>query len=114
MAAWRLDGPAGAPVVVLGPSLGTSIDVWEPQLPSLVSRFRVLRYELPGHGGSNVTAPSPCRIADLADAVIGIVDELDIARFAFAGISIGGMIGMHLASTVPERVTSLVVCCGSP
>lgn len=110
----RFDGPPDAPVVVLGPSLGTTIDLWSPQLDALTEHWRVLRYDLPGHG--NLAAPAPSdpsvlSIDDLAAAVLKIVDRHGISRFGYAGVSLGGAIGSTLAVTVPDRLAALVLCC---
>ncbi|MFA1550341.1 3-oxoadipate enol-lactonase [Actinomadura chokoriensis] len=109
----RLDGPEGAPVVVLGPSLGTSMDLWLPQLPALARDWRVLRYDLPGHGGA--PAPDgPATVEGLAAGVITLLDDLGIERAAYAGVSLGGAIGAALALGAPDRVASLVLACTSP
>ena len=68
-----LDGPSGAPVLVLGNSLGTSRAVWDPQVPALAAHFRLLRFELPGHGGSPAPA-GPYTIAQLGGAVRTLMD----------------------------------------
>jgi 3-oxoadipate enol-lactonase/4-carboxymuconolactone decarboxylase len=104
----RLDGPVDGPLLVLGPSLGTTMDVWRPQLPVLTERWRVLRYDLPGHGGS--PAASGFTLADVARAVLDLVDE---PYFAIGGISVGGAIAACAALKAPERVRSLVICCSS-
>ncbi|WP_347813278.1 3-oxoadipate enol-lactonase [Actinomadura sp. KC345] len=109
----RLDGPAGAPVVVLGPSLGTSMDLWLPQLPALARSWRVLRYDLPGHGGAP-PPDGPFTVGDLADGIVRLLDGLGVARAAYAGVSLGGAVGLALALRAPERVGSLVLCCTSP
>ncbi|WP_026416645.1 3-oxoadipate enol-lactonase [Actinomadura oligospora] len=109
----RLDGPEDAPLVVLGPSLGTTSALWEPQLPALVRHWRVLRYELPGHGGAPVP-DGPFGIDDLADAVIDLLDRADAARAAVAGVSLGGAVAMTAALRAPERVASLALLCTSP
>jgi 3-oxoadipate enol-lactonase len=106
----RLDGPDDAPVVVLGPSIGTTMDLWEPQLPALSARWRVLRYDLPGHGGSGVINGT---MEDFADAVTATLDELGIGRVAYGGVSLGGAIGLTLALRHPARLTSLVLCCSA-
>ncbi|WP_341770197.1 3-oxoadipate enol-lactonase [Actinomadura darangshiensis] len=109
----RLDGPEDAPVVVLGPSLGTSMDLWLPQLPALTRTWRVLRYDLPGHGGA--PAPGgPFTIGDLAGGIIALLDGLGVDRAAYAGVSLGGAVGTALAIRAPDRVASLVLCCTSP
>ncbi|MEV0186242.1 alpha/beta fold hydrolase [Streptomyces sp. NPDC050625] len=111
-------GPADALPLVLGPSLGTSKALWEPQLPSLTRQFRVLRFDLPGHGGSSTALlshpePGGTTVADLASLVLDLVDHHAWDRFHYAGISLGGAIGAHLAAYHPERVTSLALVCSS-
>jgi 3-oxoadipate enol-lactonase len=117
-----LDGPAGRPVLVLGNSLGTSRQVWEPQLPALAGRFRLLRWELPGHGrpggpGARPgldTPPGPYSIDGLGRAVLALLDRYGIERAHYAGISLGGMVGMWLAANAPDRIGALGLCCTSP
>lgn len=109
----RLDGPAGAPAVVLGPSLGTSMDLWLPQLPALTRSWRVVRYDLPGHGGAP-PPDGPFTVEDLADGIVRLMDDLGIRRAAYAGVSLGGAVGTALALRAPDRVASLVLCCTSP
>jgi 3-oxoadipate enol-lactonase len=106
---YRLDGPERAPTLVLSSSLGTSHQLWEPQLPALASRLRVLRYDHRGHGASSVP-PGPYRLEALARDVLGLVDGLGIAQFLFCGISMGGMVGMWLGVNAPARVQKLVLC----
>ncbi|GAA4098035.1 3-oxoadipate enol-lactonase [Actinomadura miaoliensis] len=111
----EVDGPGDAPVVVLGPSLGTTTGLWAPQLPALTERWRVLRYDLPGHGQS----PPPgggrtLTVGDLAAQVLEILDAEGVTRFAYAGVSLGGAVGAALALSAPDRVASLILCCTSP
>ena len=107
-----LDGPPGAPVLVLGNSLGTSRKVWDRQVAALGERFRLLRYELPGHGGS-AAWPGPYSIAGLGAGVLALLDSAEIERAAYCGISLGGMIGMWLAASAPDRVAALGLVCTS-
>jgi 3-oxoadipate enol-lactonase len=102
------DGPADAPVLVLGPSLGTDLGLFDEQARALSDRLRVVRYDLRGHGGSPVV-PGPYGVADLADDVRRLLDDLGIDRFAYAGVSLGGAIGLQLAANLPDRLTHLVV-----
>jgi 3-oxoadipate enol-lactonase len=102
------DGPVDAPVLVLGPSLGTDLGLFDALVPDLAEHYRVIRYDLRGHGGSPVV-PGPYSVADLARDVVGLLDDLGVERFAYAGVSLGGAIGLQLAVTVPERVTRLIV-----
>jgi 3-oxoadipate enol-lactonase len=105
-------GPSGAPVLVLGNSLGTTREMWEPQLPALSRRFRVLRYEHRGHGGSPAP-PGPYTIAALAGDVLALLDEYEVGTAHYCGVSLGGMVGMWLAANAPGRVGALALCCTS-
>jgi 3-oxoadipate enol-lactonase len=106
----RFDGPDDAPVLVLGPSLGTTLELWEPQLPALAASWRTLRFDLPGHGGSPAIHGT---VADFADAVVDLLDGLGVGRVAYAGVSLGGAVGTVLALRHPDRLTSLALCCTS-
>jgi 3-oxoadipate enol-lactonase len=109
VALWTVqDGPPDAPVLVLGPSLGTDLGLFDAQVRDLADRYRVIRYDLRGHGGSPVV-PGPYSVADMADDVRHLLDELRVDRFAYAGVSLGGAIGLQLAVSVPDRVSRLVV-----
>jgi 3-oxoadipate enol-lactonase len=109
---YTFDGPEDAPVVVLGNSLGTTVRMWDPQVPALAERFRVLRYDHRGHGGSPTTA-GPYTIADLGGDVLALLDREGIGRASYCGLSLGGMVGMWLAANAPERVDRLILCCTS-
>lgn len=105
-------GPDGAPVVVLGSSLGTTRSMWDEQLPALAERFRVVRYDHRGHGGSPVP-PGPYSLQDLAGDVLALMDRLGVERAHLGGLSLGGMVAMHIAGTAPERVDRLALLCTS-
>jgi 3-oxoadipate enol-lactonase len=107
-----LEGPADAPVLVLGNSLGTTRAVWEPQQALLCRHFRLLRYEHRGHDGSPAPA-GPYTIGQLGADVLALLDGYGIDRAAYAGISLGGMIGLWLAANAPGRITALGLCCTS-
>jgi 3-oxoadipate enol-lactonase len=107
--AHRFDGDPAAPVLMLAGSLGSTLAMWEPQLP-LAERFRLLRYDHPGHGGSP-PAERPLTIDDLGGGVVELLDELELERVSFCGLSLGGMVAMWLASRAPERLERLVLCC---
>ena len=109
-----VEGPPDAPVLVLGPSLGTSLAVWDAQAAALSRDHRVIRWDLPGHGGSPATLVGErATVADLAALVVAAVDGLGVERFAYAGISIGGAVGAELAVRHPERISSLALICSS-
>jgi 3-oxoadipate enol-lactonase len=107
-----LDGPQDAPVLVLGNSLGSTRDVWEPQLAALGEHFRLLRYEHRGHGGSPAP-PGPYTIAELGADVLRLLDDSGIEHASYCGVSLGGMIGMWLAMNAPGRIDALALCCTS-
>ncbi len=107
---YALEGPEDAPVLVLSNSLGTTLGMWDGQAPALRERFRLLRYDGRGHGGSPAP-PGPYTIGDLGRDVLSLLDRLGVDRASFCGLSIGGMVGMWLASEVPERFERLVLCC---
>ena len=108
----RLHGSAGAPAVVLANSLGTTQQLWGRQLPELTGRFRVLTYDHPGHGGSELPAP-PCTVEEFARGLLELIDELELDRVSICGTSLGGMVGIALALESPERVERLVLSCTS-
>ncbi|MBB5938690.1 bifunctional 3-oxoadipate enol-lactonase/4-carboxymuconolactone decarboxylase PcaDC [Streptomyces zagrosensis] len=110
----RAEGPADAPVLILGPSLGTSLSLWDRQVPALARTHRVIRWDLPGHGGSPAELlPAGATIAELGSQVIALADALGAASFAYAGVSLGGAVGSWLAAHHPQRVTSLSLLCTS-
>ena len=106
----RIEGPEGAPVLVMASSLGTTLEMWDAQAPALRERFRLVRYDHRGHGGSPVP-PGPYAMDDLGRDVLALMDRLGVERFSFCGLSIGGMVGMWLGSEAPERVERLVLLC---
>jgi 3-oxoadipate enol-lactonase len=106
----RFDGPEDAPVVLLSNSLGTALDMWDDHVPGLAARFRVLRYDLRGHGRSPVVEGS-CTIDDLGRDVLALLDRLEIERASVGGVSLGGMTAMWLGIHAPERVDRLALCC---
>ena len=105
-------GPADAPLLVLSGSVGSTIEMWEPNLAALSRTFRVVRLDHRGHGGSPVV-PGPYRIADLAGDAVATLDALGVGTFSWCGLSMGAMIGMAVAADHPQRVASLVLCCTS-
>ncbi len=105
---YSLEGPTGAPVVAFSNSLGTTMAMWEPILPSLRGRYRCLRYDTRGHGGSQ-TYDTTTTVADLAGDLCGLFDALGIARAHVVGLSLGGMTAQALAIAEPDRVISLTL-----
>jgi 3-oxoadipate enol-lactonase/4-carboxymuconolactone decarboxylase len=105
---YRLEGPEDAPVLVLSQSLGLDHGMWDRQASDLSARLRVLRYDTRGHGATSAT-PGDYTVAQLARDVLALADALGIERFAFCGLSLGGMIGQWLGAHAPGRLTHLVL-----
>jgi 3-oxoadipate enol-lactonase len=106
-------GPGDAPVLLLGGSLGTTLDMWEPQVPELSRTYRVIRFEHRGHGGSPVPN-GPYTIDELGADVVTMLDRLGLTRVSYCGLSIGGMVGQWLAINAPERIDRLILLCTAP
>lgn len=107
---YDLVGPESGTVVAFTHSLAADLGLWAEQVPALLAAgYRVLRYDLRGHGGSRA-APGPYTMDGLADDLVALADALGIARFHFVGLSIGGAIGQSVAIRHPQRVLSLMLC----
>jgi 3-oxoadipate enol-lactonase len=109
---YTVDGAADAPVVVLSNSLGATRAMWDPQVPALAERFRVVTYDTRGHGESPTPA-GPYRLDDLVDDLGALLDEVGAERAHVVGLSLGGMTAMRLAAREPDRVHRLAVMCTS-
>jgi 3-oxoadipate enol-lactonase len=106
---YELAGPADAPVVMLSNSLGTQLEMWDRQMPTLAERYRVLRYDSRGHGRSDAPG-GPYTIDLLAGDALGLLDALGIERAHFCGVSMGGMVGQVLGARHGDRLISLALC----
>ncbi|MFD9246371.1 alpha/beta fold hydrolase [Streptomyces sp. NPDC059556] len=109
---YRVDGQEEAPVLVLGPSLGTTWHMWDRQIPELTRDWRVVRFDLPGHGGA--PAEPFTSVAELGDRLLATLDSIGVQRFGYAGCSLGGAVGLDLALRAPHRVASLALVATSP
>lgn len=105
---YEIEGPAHAPVLLFAHALGTTMDMWTPQLQPCRERFRVLRYDSRGHGHSSAP-PGPYRIEDLGLDVLALLDHLKIERAHFCGLSMGGLVGQWLAVQAPNRIGKLII-----
>jgi 3-oxoadipate enol-lactonase / 4-carboxymuconolactone decarboxylase len=110
---YRLEGNDDRPVLVFSHSLGCDHGMWDVQTRDLLPYFRILRYDTRGHGGSDVPS-GDYTIERLGRDLLAIVDALGIEKFAFCGLSMGGMIGQWLAASAPDRITHLVLANTSP
>jgi 3-oxoadipate enol-lactonase len=109
----RWDGPADGPVLVLSGSLGSTLEMWWPQVTPFSAHFRLLRYDTRGHGASSVP-PGPYTITQLGTDVLRLLDAHSIERAHFCGLSIGGATGMWLGANAPDRLERLVLCNTAP
>jgi 3-oxoadipate enol-lactonase len=105
-----LDGALDGPALLLGGSLGTTLEMWEPQLTALAPIAQLVRFDHRGHGRSPVPA-GPYRIEDLGRDVLRLMDDLQLERASYCGLSIGGMVGQWLAINAPERLDRLILIC---
>ncbi len=106
---FRLEGSRQKPIVLLSHPLGVNLDIWNLQTTILKQHFRILRYDLPGHGGSSGDRDT-ITLSDLAYDVSMLLDHLGIDRVAFVGLSLGGMIGQEFAIAYPDKLTHIVLC----
>lgn len=106
---YELSGQDDAPMVVMSHSLGSSLAMWNPQLAALEAKYRVLRYDTRGHGGTEVTAGA-YNLNQLGDDVIALMDALGIDKAHWIGLSMGGMIGQDVALRYPDRFLSFSLC----
>ncbi|MEW2805945.1 4-carboxymuconolactone decarboxylase [Streptomyces massasporeus] len=109
---YRFDGPEEAPVLILGPSLGTTWHMWDRQIPELIKQWRVFRFDLPGHGGA--PAYPAGSVGDLTTRLLATLEGLGVHRFGYAGCALGGAVGIELALRHPERLASLALIAASP
>ncbi|MDF2118772.1 3-oxoadipate enol-lactonase [Roseiarcaceae bacterium H3SJ34-1] len=103
-----IDGADDAPAVLLSNSLGTNLHMWDDQAEALRTRFRVIRYDSRGHGGS-VADEGPYSIEQLGRDALAILDALQVSKAHFVGLSMGGMVGMWLMTNAPERIGRAVL-----
>ena len=105
---YEITGPPGAPVLVFSNSLGATLSMWDSQVPVFQKQFRVLRYDTRGHGQSAAT-PGPYTIEQLGRDVLALLDELELDRANFCGLSMGGQTGMWFALNAAARLDKLIL-----
>lgn len=107
--AYRFDGPENGPVVMLSNSLASNYTMWDAQIPALADKYRVLRYDQRGHGGSQVTDP-PYSFELLLEDARALLLTLGIDKVHFCGLSMGGMTGQLFGAKYPGMLRSLTLC----
>lgn len=104
-----VDGKPDAPVLMLGNSLGTTLEMWEPQVGHLSRAYRLIRHDTRGHGGSPVTR-GPYGFDQLGQDVLAILDALEIGEASYCGVSMGGHVALWLGIHAPDRIRAIVAC----
>ena len=107
----RVDGPEGAPWMVLSNSLVTDLTVWDAQVAAFEGRYRILRYDQRGHGLTSVPA-QPATISQLADDAAALMRAAGATASIFAGVSMGAATGFCLAQRYPDLVARLIASDG--
>jgi len=108
-----VEGRDGGPTLMLSNSLGCTLQMWEPQMNVFTQLFRVIRYDRRGHGKSGVP-PGPYSMERFGRDVLAILDELNIEKVHWCGLSMGGMIGQWLGANAPERFILSNTACYYP
>lgn len=104
-----VSGDPAAPALIMSNSLGTTLEMWEPQVAEFSRNYRLVRYDTRGHGGSPLTN-GPYYFDELGLDVLSVLDALEIERAAFCGISMGGHTGLWLGIHAGRRINALAVC----
>jgi 3-oxoadipate enol-lactonase len=111
---YEWSGRKDGPVLLFANSLGTNFHVWDPQAAFLADRFRILRYDMRGHGLTDcppVPDGGPGYTIDmLADDALALLDALGVRRAHYCGLSIGGLVGQRVAAKAGNRIASLILC----
>ena len=103
-----VEGRDGGPTLMLSNSLGCTLQMWEPQMRALTQVFRVIRYDRRGHGKSQV-APGPYSMERFGRDVLAILDDLNIEKTHWCGLSMGGMVGQWLGANAPQRFGRIIL-----
>jgi 3-oxoadipate enol-lactonase len=99
-------------VLILGPSLGSDTHLWDLAAPTLAQRHTLVRFDLPGHGESEV-AQEDFSLEDIASTIVAYADSAGIERFDYAGVSVSGALALELAYRYPDRVKHAAVVCSA-
>jgi 3-oxoadipate enol-lactonase len=103
-----VEGRDGGPTLMLSNSLGCTLQMWEPQMKALTQLFRVIRYDRRGHGKSGVP-PGPYSMERFGRDVLAILDDLNIKKVHWCGLSMGGMVGQWLGANAPDRFDRIIL-----
>lgn len=106
--AYRLDGDANKPVLVLSNSIATDYSMWDEQIAAFTAHFRVLRFDTRGNGGSDAPA-GDYSLNRMGWDLVELLDYLEIQQVHFLGLSLGGFIAQQLAIQFPDRINKLIL-----
>ncbi len=105
---YRDEGDPALPVLVLAHPVGTDHGIWDSLVPMLLGQFRVIRYDLHGHGATDVV-DEQYTLRRLADDALSLLSAIEVDEFSFCGISLGGLTGLEIASRGERRLQRLLV-----
>ena len=105
---YEVEGPSGAPALMMCNSLGTDLHMWDGQVPELTRHFRLVRYDRRGHGKSKATKTQGS-MERLSHDALSVADAAGIKNFHWCGLSMGGMVGQWIAANAPERINKMVI-----
>src|ERR1043166_920015 len=105
---YELEGADDKPALMLCNSLGTTLHMWDGQMPALTQHFRVLPYDPRGHGKSGVP-PGPYTMEMLGRDALAVLDAAKVEKTSWCGLSMGGMVGMWLGANAPQRVERVIL-----
>jgi 3-oxoadipate enol-lactonase len=105
---YEVEGPDNKPVLMLCNSLGTTLHMWDGQMPALTQHFKVVRYDRRGHGKSGVPA-GPYTMEMLGRDALAVLDAAGVEKTHWCGLSMGGMVGMWMGANAPQRVNRLIL-----
>jgi 3-oxoadipate enol-lactonase len=105
---YEVEGAGDNPVLMLCNSLGTTLHMWDGQMPALLQIFRVVRYDRRGHGKSGVRV-GPYTMEMLGRDALAVLDAANVHKAHWCGLSMGGMVGMWLGANAPDRVGKLIL-----
>ena len=105
---YEWSGSDDGEALVFSNSLGTDLRMWDKVLPLLESRYRILRYDMRGHGKSSVP-PGPYTADQLGGDLLSLLDRLALGRVHLCGLSLGGLIAMWIGIHAPERIDRMIL-----